>query len=123
MGLGRKKQAMAPRARSGAEYLLAFASNAAERKEPFAGAFHLMLSSAIQQSGHPLYRDAIATRPMRPHEEVPASIVSQAVCAALVNGDRQGAMEALEMGLEMLAKWPVYLDGGVVQHPDLTLRA
>jgi hypothetical protein len=121
MALGRKRPEPAS-SLSGADYLLALAHNAAERDQPFAQEFHRMVSAALSPSPAPLYRDAIASRPLREHEASPASIIVGAVQAALTNGDRESAQEALRVGVSLLAKWPLYLDGGVDGHPDLVLR-
>jgi hypothetical protein len=122
MGLGRKRPEPAPTL-TGADYLLALAGNAAERGQPYADQFHRMVSAALSPSPAPLYREAIATRPLREHEASPASIVVGAVQAALANGDRYSAQEALQVGVSLLAKWPLYLDGGVDGHPEVVLRA
>lgn len=121
MALGRKRSEPAP-ALTGADYLLALAHNAAGREQPFAHEFHRMISAAMSPSAAPLYREAIATRPLRAHEASPASIVVGAVQAALANGDRESAQEALQVGVSLLAKWPAYLDGGIDGHPDLVMR-
>lgn len=118
MAFGRKREPQM----SGADYLFAMAHSAADRGQPYANGFAAMVRSAFDDQGM-LIREVIARRPLKDHEASPVAIIATAVQAALDQGDREAANEALHVGLSLLAKWPDYLDGFIDGHPELTRRS
>lgn len=107
---------------TGADYVLAGASNA---DIPYAGYFARMVQdAAIGRSldEGALYLEVIASRPLRKHEASPFAIITTAYERAMANRDHRAAREVVEFGGALPAKWadyPVALD----QHPTLERRS
>lgn len=56
-----------------------------------------------------LIGELIAKRPLTEEEASPVSILVGAVLAGIDAGDAEGTVEALQVGLSLLAKWHQYI--------------
>lgn len=107
---------------TGPDYLMAAARSASDGGRAYADDFSNMLWAAFV--GDPgLLSGAIGRRPLNDYEAAPVAIILGAFQLARSNQDVESAIEVLQVGMALLAKWPEYLDGVADGgHPALMFR-
>jgi hypothetical protein len=105
----------------GGDFLLLMATEAKERRLPYAERFQHMVMQALDpfDGEGMLTTELVAQRPLKEHEETPVRVILAAHQAARERGDVQARGEVMGLGLALLAKWPEYLLFGTDRHPTL----